>query len=134
MSLRCTTCGVPLEGRSICPSCGTLVGAELALAKFQMRAQTWIDSTLSALPRTFSAHHFLWACAVMPIFLIPPAVSLVAAVSSLRRTPTGQASHVEWLAMISALNIVLSLLILYKFHFSPTELFSYVSQFFWGAV
>jgi hypothetical protein len=41
----------------------------------------------------------------------------------LRRPRTdANETNLEWLAIVSTLNVILSCLILYKFHFSPVEL------------
>jgi hypothetical protein len=50
------------------------------------------------------------------------------------QTPPGGASPIngEWLAIVSLLNIVLSLLLLYKLHFSPYEVAAFVrDSFYW---
>ena len=119
--LHCPTCGADLGGSSICPRCGTLAGAELALAKFRTRAHLFFESRRMLLPRV-TPHHFLWACALMPLFILPPLASLVLAVAGIRKSGASTPSAYEWIAIISALNLVVSGLILYKFHFSPAEL------------
>lgn len=125
----CSTCGTELGGRSICPRCGTLVGAEAALARIQTRAKNLIDNRLAALP-AFGPAHFLWVCAFIPIVMAPPLVSLGIAIASMRRrSGTIPAVDFEWIAIISAINVVLSGLILYKFHFSPSELSGYFINF-----
>ena len=125
----CSTCGADLGGRSICPRCGTLVGAEAALARVKSHVKRHIDTRLAALP-AFGPAHFLWICAVIPVVIVPPLVSLVVAIASMRqRSGKFSAVDFEWIAIISAINIVVSGLILYKFHFSPAELFAYFGSF-----
>lgn len=125
----CSTCGTDLGGRSICPRCGTLVGVEAAMARMKLKAKNLIDTRLAALP-AFGPAHFLWVGAIIPIVIAPPLVSLVIAIGSMRRRG-GPAPSVnfEWIAIVSAINIVLSGLILYKFHFSPAELSGYFGDF-----
>jgi len=121
----CSTCGTDLGGRSICPRCGTLVAAEAALARMQTKAKRFIDTRLSTLP-AFGRAHFLWVGAFIPIVMAPPLVSLVIAIASMRRRGGNVSStDFEWIAVISAINIAVSGLILYKFHFSPAELSGY---------
>jgi hypothetical protein len=116
-----------LGGRSICPRCGTLVGAEAALARMQIKARSFVDTRLSALP-AFGPAHFLWACAFMPVVMAPPLVSLVIAIASLRgRGGDVAKTNFEWIAIISAINLIISSLILYKYHFSPAELFGHLA-------
>lgn len=121
----CSTCGADLGGRSICPRCGTLVAAEAALARFQIKTKSFIDARVSAIP-TLGPTHFLWICAFVPIVIAPPLVSLVISITSMRRRGGDVAkTNFEWIAIISAINLVLSGLILYKYHFSPAELSGY---------
>lgn len=127
MSLtRCSTCGSELGGRSICPRCGTLVGVEMSLARLQSKGRALFDARIASIPQRLRPHHFLWACALMPVVMLPPLFSLMSAFVSMRRSQDGAGQDVsyEWIALISVLNIILSALILYKFHFSPAELAS----------
>ena len=64
----------------------------------------------------------------MPVFLLPPIVSLGYAIVSMRRAGGGQPAGLEWLAIVSLINIIVSALILYKFHFSPNELALYFAD------
>ena len=131
MPPQCPTCGGNLSGRAICPRCGTLVAAEMRLARVQLRIRGFVDGHLAAFPKRIRPHHFLWACAIMPVFILPPLVSLVAAIRSLRRSGDALAEvNFEWIAIISALNIILSGIILYKFHFSPVEIATSLGDFF----
>ena len=128
---RCTTCGTEIGTRLICPNCGTLVAAERRLAKMTTTVQTYASQKFEALPRRITAGHFLWACALMPVFVLPPVVSLVLAILSMRQKSDAPAHvNVEWLAIISLLNIGLSLLLLYKLHFSPQEIAVYFTDLF----
>jgi hypothetical protein len=102
---------------------------EFKIARLQGRARQILDTRLAPLPQRFRPHHFLWACAVMPIFMLPPLVSLFVALSSMRRASgNGAAVNFEWIAIVSAINLILSGLLLYKFHFSPPELLSYLHE------
>ena len=124
----CSTCGADLGGRSICPRCGTLVAAEAGLARIQIKAKSFLDARLSALPTPGPAH-FLWICAFLPIVIAPPLVSLVISIASMRRRGEIVAkTNFEWIAIISAINLVLSGLILYKYHFSLPELSVYFAE------
>lgn len=124
--IHCPTCGTALEGRSICPRCGTLVGAELAIAHAAGRVKSMVGSRVARLRPTGSAQ-FLWVAAVIPIVLAPPLVSLAISIASMRRSaPTAApAANYEWIAIISLLNIILSGIVLYKFHFAPAEVLAY---------
>ena len=125
----CPTCGTDLGDRSICPRCGTLVGVEATMARVKFKAKDLINRRLAAIP-AFGPAHFLWVGAVIPVVIVPPLVSLVISVASmLRRGPIATSANFEWIAIASAINIVLSGLILYKFHFSPAELSGYFEGF-----
>ena len=121
----CPTCGTAMEGRSICPRCGTLVGAELAIAHAAGRVKSMLDHQVARLRPTGPAQ-FLWVAAVIPVVLAPPLVSLAISVASMRR-PQRAADPVnyEWIAIVSVLNIILSAIVLYKFHFAPAEVLAY---------
>lgn len=126
---RCPTCGTELGDRNICPRCGTLVGAELAISRIKGRARSLLDQRLPVLP-PIGPYHFLWACAFMPIVLLPPIVSFSVSISSMRKLDRGaDAANFEWIAIISVINLVISAIILYKFHFSPAELTTYILSF-----
>jgi hypothetical protein len=50
-------------------------------------------------------------------------------ITSLRRPISySGAAQLEWIAIISAINLLLSLLILYKFHFSVAEFISHLGD------
>jgi hypothetical protein len=124
---RCSTCGADVGERAICPRCGTLIGVERGLAKLTAGARSYTTDWLTTLPRRLSIHHFLWLCAVMPVVVLPPLASLGFALLSMRhRDNTAPGINAEWLAIISFLNIVLSLLLLYKLHFSPYEVAAFI--------
>jgi uncharacterized C2H2 Zn-finger protein len=131
--LRCSTCGAEVGERAICPRCGTLIAAERRLAKIGSSAHGYVTGTLGAIPRRLTINHYLWACALMPVFVLPPLASLSFAIFSLRQRGTGAAPiNGEWLAIVSLLNIVLCLLLLYKLHFSPYEIAAFVrDSFYW---
>ena len=127
----CPTCGTDLSGRAICPRCGTLAAAEFKLAQLQNSTRAFIASRLTDIPRGFRPHHFLWACAVMPFFILPPIVSLITTINAIFRSRDDDrpsATGYEWIAIISILNIILSGLFLYKFHFSPAEIAAYLGE------
>lgn len=63
----------------------------------------------------------------MPVFIIPPLVSLTASVVAMRKSDNHAYSY-EWIAIISLINLILSGLILYRFHFSPQELLAAISS------
>lgn len=125
----CPTCGADLGGHSICARCGTLAAMEVGFAQLKIRAKQFVGARLAVLPHNFQPHHFLWACAVMPVFILPPLVSLVCAVKAMRGSGGNLApSNVEWIAIVSAINLVLSALFLYKYHFSAMEVISYIND------
>ena len=130
MSLtQCPTCGAALEGRAVCAHCGTLVSIEFALSRAKTRGRNFIDVKIQSLGRELRPHHFLWACAVVPFFILPPLVSLIFAIGSLRRTNAAERiGGLEWMAVIAAINIVLSVLVLAKFHFSLQDLAAFVGD------
>jgi hypothetical protein len=129
VSAYCPTCGASLEDHNVCPRCGTLVALELRIAKIRWRAKAFLNAQFMALPQSFFPHYFLWLCAIAPFLLLPPLVSLVISVVSMRRSSEHSGMNdVEWIAVVSAINIILSLLILYKFHFSVAEFVSYLGS------
>jgi len=121
----CPTCGADLGGRSICARCGTLAGMEFGLARIQGRARHFYEGRIAPLPQRVRPHHFLWACALMPVFMLPPLVALVAAIGGMRK-PGPAVTNFEWIAIIAAVNLILSGLLLYKFHFSPAEISAFL--------
>lgn len=131
--VRCSTCGAATDGRAICPRCGTLLGVERSLSKITSSARSFTADRLHALPRRLTINHFLWLCAVMPVVVVPPVASLIFAILSMRqRENAAPGISTEWLGIVSFLNIVLSLLLLYKLHFSPFEIAGFVrDSFYW---
>ncbi len=124
---RCTTCGSQLATRGVCQNCGTLVGVELAVARARQRVHGIAMLGAARVPRRLQTHHLLWLCALIPLAIVPPVLSLVASIALMGRG--GQrTSDLEWIATVSMLNILLSGLILYRFHFSPGELFAYLAN------
>jgi hypothetical protein len=111
----CPTCGAGLRGRTICPSCGTLVGLEAQIARARSGVRSFVDERMRALPRHLGLAHVLWACALMPMFILPPLVSLAYALRTMRGSRPAVV-NTEWLAIISILNIVLAVAIWIKFH------------------
>lgn len=111
-----------MGGRSICPRCGTLVGIEFAAARARSTVKSVIDRQVSRF-RPLQTTHFLWIAAFVPIVIVPPLISLGIALVSMRRADRpSERSNYEWIAIISVLNLLMSTLILYKFHFSLDEL------------
>ncbi|MEJ2625737.1 MAG: hypothetical protein P8Z80_14705 [Pseudolabrys sp.] len=100
----------------------------------QLRARSFFDSKRLRLP-SITGHHFLWACAVMPFFVLPPLVAVVSATIGLRRSGRIEdRSANEWIVIIALINIILSALILYRFHFSPVQLIEWLAAGANGAV
>jgi hypothetical protein len=121
----CTTCGAELHGKSICQRCGTLVGIETRVRQIKHSVGTFIQEKTTAIPRRFQAHHFLWLCALFPLLLVPAAVSLVYAVRAMRAADRSERvkADFEWIAIVSAVNLIVSALLLYKFYFLVNELY-----------
>lgn len=79
------------------------------------------------MPRRLQTHHLLWLCALVPLAIVPPLLSLVASIALMGRS--GQrADDLEWITTVSTLNILLSALVLYRFHFSPGELLGFLAN------
>jgi hypothetical protein len=95
----------------------------------QAQARNSIDGLVQAIPRRLTISHFLWACALMPIFILPPLASLAYAVMLMRDRGVPTGVNTEWLAIISLVNIALSLLLLYKLHFSPADVVGFLADF-----
>jgi hypothetical protein len=130
--MRCSTCGGELAGRSICPTCGTLVALERTIGHARQRAQSLFSDGLARVPRRLQTHHFLWLCALTPLVIVPPIVSLVSSIALMGRTDQRQRNpDLEWIATISMLNLMLSGLVLYRFHFSATEFLTYGYRSLW---
>jgi hypothetical protein len=88
-----------------------------------------ITQCAARVPRRLKTHHLLWLCALIPLAIIPPLLSLAASVALMgRRSQRAGEDNLEWIATVSMLNILLSGLILYRFHFSPSELFAYLAN------
>jgi hypothetical protein len=122
---RCPTCGADLHGSAICSRCGTLASFEIGLARARARAGSSFREFLQrVLPARIEARHFLWVCALVPFSFFPPLLSLAYAVFSLRgnRYSNAEKNGFEWLAIISLLNIIVSALALYSFHFAYSEM------------
>jgi hypothetical protein len=133
MPSHCPTCGAALNGRSICPRCGTLAGIEFGIANVYGRAKLFFETRIVPLPQSFRPHHFLWACAIMPIFMLPPLVSLVSSIATLRRLQRNAEFHdYEWIAIVSAINLILSGMLLYKFHVSMADIISRIEYYVWA--
>jgi hypothetical protein len=99
------------------------------MAKIRWEAKAFLNAKFTALPQSFFPHYFLWLCAIAPFFLLPPLVSLLISILSMRRSNEHSGiNDVEWVAVVSAINIILSLLILYKFHFSVAEFVSFLGS------
>src|SRR3569832_342958 len=93
------------------------------------RVRLLLDEKLPPLTQ-IRPYHFLWACAFVPIVLLPPLVSFLVSISSMRKRSGGaEFSNFEWIAIVSTLNIIMSGIVLYKFHFSHSELAAYLISF-----
>jgi hypothetical protein len=127
---RCSTCGADLGGRAVCSHCGSLAALELGWARLQMRGrQALNEKILSRFPKRLSPHHLLWACAFMPLFVVPPLISLAYSIRAMRRPGSDQMGvRFDWIAIISLLNVILSCAAWYKLHLSPFEIIAYVKQ------
>lgn len=121
---RCPTCAAEVNDQIVCYRCGTLLAVEASLQRTKGRLAAFVaDKRNALLPRRLGAHHFLWACAVIPFFLLPPLVSLIYAVGAMRRGAAQRISaDFEWIAVISAINLVVSSLVLYKYYFVLNDL------------
>jgi hypothetical protein len=125
---RCPTCAADLDGKVMCPRCGSLPGIEAYFQQTKGNIDRFVSSKKAAiLPSRFEAQHFLWACAIIPLFVLPPLVSLTYAVVAMRK-PANQSvqANFEWIAIISAINIVVSILLLYKLHFLAGDLLEHL--------
>jgi hypothetical protein len=119
---RCPTCAAEIGDRAICYRCGALPAVEERLRRSRRELSEFFERKAALLPQRFEAHHFLWACAVIPFFLIPPLISLIYAIRAMRQSATQQVSaNFEWIAIVSAINLVVSALVLYKFYFPINE-------------
>jgi hypothetical protein len=121
--MHCPTCAADIGDAPICQRCGSLPGIERRVQKTRSEFQNFIDQKLALLPAHFEARHFLWACAVVPLFLVPPLFSLIYSIRAMQARQTQNASaDFEWISIISALNLVVSLLLLYKLHLFVDDL------------
>jgi hypothetical protein len=124
----CPTCGAELEGRSICMRCGTLAGLEFGVASLRIRARQFFEARR---PYSFQRHHLLWVCALAPMVVLPPLFSLLVSIRAMRRPgDDAEAFNLEWIAIISAINILVSALILYKYHLSLFDMVSAAGALF----
>lgn len=122
-AVRCPVCGADLGGNFVCHRCGTLVGVEMILRRVASVARAFVAGQSAKLPQRIQAYHFLWACALIPLFVLPPLVSLGYSVRAMRRAGGGRFdANFEWIAIISAINIVVSVLVLYKLHLVISDL------------
>jgi hypothetical protein len=120
----CPTCGAGLGGKSICYRCGTLAGIESRVQKAKQSIAAFVQDRSSVLPRRFQAHHFLWLCAIVPLLIVPAAVSLVYALRSMRRENRSINADFEWIAIVAAINLVISGLLLYQFYFLINDFYT----------
>ena len=114
---RCPTCAAELENNSVCYRCGTLPGVEAAVRNAKRSVGTYWEEKTSGLTRGFKSHHLLWILAIIPFFMLPPLAALIYAIAAMRKRDGQAKTNVEWLAIISAVNLVVSALLLYKFYF-----------------
>lgn len=125
----CPTCGSEYNGRAICSHCGTIVGVDLKINQMRGDAYSFISRQRSRLPKRMEMHHVVWLCAIVPLTILPPILSLLYACLVLRK---GDAPKVaidwQWLAIISIMNIVLSTIIWSKFNFAVGEIMSALSN------
>jgi hypothetical protein len=100
-----------------------LPGIELAISGAKGRIQRGLDDIRMKAPHRFQKHHFLWACAVIPFFMLPPVFALIYAIMAMRKkTRPSIDANFEWIAIIAFVNIIVSALILYKVHFIAQDL------------
>jgi len=124
---RCTTCGSQLTAYSICPHCGSLIGVETAVRRVRGLLHAPIARAREHLPHRLSTLQFLWICALIPLVIVPPILSLLAAVRLMGRAAAARwDNQLEWIVTIAAINLLLSVLVLSRFHFSLSELTSYL--------
>jgi hypothetical protein len=127
---QCPTCGAVVGKGPICQHCGTLVALELQFAKIRTEARNRFSQRLARLPKRIELHHLVWLCALMPIFVLPPVFSFFYAVIMMRRDRnSADAPAWDWLAILSAVNVVISLALWVKFHFAGTEMLAALLQY-----
>jgi len=86
---------------------------ETALRQRKEKVAGFIAGKRSLLPKRFERYHFLWACALAPIFIVPPLFALGYSIVLMRRGDSKE-TNLEWIAIIAAINIVLSAFLLYR--------------------
>jgi hypothetical protein len=127
----CPTCGAVLNGRSVCGRCGSLAAAEALIGRTRFRVRSFLDRQIFNARLQFRLHHFLWLCAVVPLVFLPPLFALGYSFISIRRdVETDKGAAYEWIAILSAINLIISVLVLYQFKFSPNDLAAYVADSF----
>ena len=128
-SRQCPTCGSGVNERAVCSHCGTLVTAELEIARIRNEGSKFLHRQLDRLPKRIEPHHLIWVCALMPLIVLPPVFSLMYAIFMMRKGDKSlQSSNLDWLAILSALNIFFSIVLWAKFHFAGIELFTALFQ------
>lgn len=123
--MRCPTCATELGDRSICYRCGSLPALETRIRTSKFALQGLLHSVSNLLPRRFEGAHFLWACAIIPLLMLPPLFSLVYSIRAMRQR-TGQLvqADFEWIAIVSAVNVIVSALVLYKLNVTFHEIWA----------
>jgi len=98
----------------------------MALARVQGRTRNFVDEKVATISRSLRPAHFLWVCAIIPLVVLPPLVSLISAIAAMRRTSEQPPPvNFEWIAIVSAVNVIVSGLVLYKYHFPPSEVMGF---------
>jgi hypothetical protein len=101
----------------------------MGLARLHGRTRHFVEEKVATFSRGLRPVHFLWLCAIVPFFILPALVGLIWAVAAMRRSPDQiPPVNFEWIAIVSAVNLIVSGLILYKFHFSPTEVIGFAAS------
>jgi hypothetical protein len=131
---RCPNCGAELGKVSICQRCGSLPALEAAISKAKIGLTGYAQQKWLLLPQRFQGRHFLWLCAVIPLFILPPVFALVYSVVAMRKQQTPLSADFEWIAILSAVNIIVSAMVLYKLHFAANDLISSFSEMLQSAL
>jgi hypothetical protein len=98
-------------------NCGTLVAVEQWIKRLKSTFHNrFVDWSLR-LPKRLEVHHLLWICAVVPLFVVPALISFTYSFTALCRGRENAKINFEWVAIISAVNILISAMVLYKCHF-----------------